>query len=473
MFFKRQKKINFFSKNFETFFNKFPSNSCQQFSSNQISSAQYQHRCTSRPEKMPPGPNLGDNRFAALAQNESPHRQNKRKKKENVTTLQFPFLPEVPKENPKFVIMESSDEKRSLSQYSCFAVYKSIQAISKDVIEINELRDGNLLLLVKNKIVAEKFLTTKELIGLGPVKVKFHVNLNSTKGTIYAPYLINVSEKEIVEELSHQGVTSAYKFQKRDGDKYVPSGVILLTFNLYHLPSKLDISWRTVNIREYIPTPMRCKSCQKLGHTQKHCKNTPMCCNCNLPPHNDEKCSRTQCANCIAQHPASSKECTKFAQAKEILTIKTKNKCTMREAMKKYRDSMPASSHPNTSTYSSIAKQQVFQKNNHLPSNQPPSTSNTTINNQNSKKITHNTNTISNKSTPITTQSNLVSSHKQIDKTINLSDSDEIIEETFKSNTIDTKTPLLPSLPNSKYNFSDSDLDDINSYIPMNFDEDL
>ena len=309
---------------------------------------------------MAPGPpNLGDNRFAMLS--ESP-RQTKRKKKDNYTPLNiFPKLPLIQKPNPKYVVMSSFDDKKPLSYYSCFSVHKSIKVISNEIENITEMRDGSLLLLLKNKLVAEKFLSAKELPGICKIKCKYHENLNSSKGTVYAPYLNNVPDSEIIEELSSQGVTSIYKFSKKDGDNYVPSGVILLTFDLYHLPTKVDISWRSVNVREYIPNPMRCKSCQKIGHTQKHCKSTPACVNCNLPPHNkEEPCSRTQCANCSSDHPSSSKECKKFIQAKEVLTIKTKNKCSMREALKLHRQQFPVISLETPSTsFSSVARQQT------------------------------------------------------------------------------------------------------------------
>ena len=224
--------------------------------------------------------------------------------------------------------MSSLDDKKTLSHYSCFAVHKSIFAISKEIENITEMRDGNLLLLLKNKLVAEKFISTKELFGICKVKCKYHENLNYTKGTVYAPYLNNVTDQEIVEELSSQGDTSIYKFTKKDGEKYIPSGVVLLTFDLYHLPTKIEISWRSVNVREYCPNPMLYKLCQKLGHTQKHCKGYPTCVNCNLPLHKKEEiCTRTQYANCSSDHPLSSKECKKFNYKK------FKYKISLREAI--------------------------------------------------------------------------------------------------------------------------------------------
>ena len=75
--------------------------------------------------------------------------------------------------------------------------------------------DGSLLLLLKDKLVAEKCISTKELVGICKEKCKYQENLNYTKRTVYTPYLKNVTVHEIVEELSSQGVTSIYKFTKK------------------------------------------------------------------------------------------------------------------------------------------------------------------------------------------------------------------------------------------------------------------
>lgn len=131
--------------------------------------------------------------------------------------------------------------------------------------------------------VANKFLQTKALLGICPVKFELHSNLNSTKGTIFAPCLNSVSESEIVDNLRDQGVTSVYKFLKFVDGKSMPSGVVLLTFDLYHLPEKIEVSWYTTKVRQFYPNPMRCKSCQLLGHTLKRCTKTPACVNCSLP----------------------------------------------------------------------------------------------------------------------------------------------------------------------------------------------
>ncbi|XP_054734443.1 rhoGEF domain-containing protein gxcJ-like [Anastrepha obliqua] len=183
-----------------------------------------------------------------------------------------------------------------------------------------------------------------------------HNNLNHSKGTIYAPCLNDVPETEIVENLSDQGVVSAYKFLKRYDGQTVASGVVLLTFDLYQLPEKLEVSWYTTKVRPYFPNPMRCKSCQILGHTTKRCNKTPACDSCALPPHTPTPCSRTFCANCSGDHAASSKSCPKFVQMKQIITIKTEKKCSMREAIRIQKMQIPPTLNESSPSFSNVTK---------------------------------------------------------------------------------------------------------------------
>lgn len=277
-------------------------------------------------------PYLGDNRYAALA--EGPQAKKKRSI-QNVLQI-FPELPVIQKPDPKYVILSAIGDK-NIQEYSCFLVHRSLKSVCPDILSVSELRDGNLLLLTGNKKNADKLISTKVLPGVCNIKCEYHSKLNSSKGTIYAPYLNNVPEDEIVSELKSQGVSEVYKYQKKNSDeKLVPCGVLLLTFDRYSTPEKLDISWHKVKVRPYYPNPMRCKSCQRLGHTKKWCKNNPLCEKCALPPHTPTECTRTFCVNCSEEHPSNFKECKVFKQHKEVLKIKTKEKCSLKAAKEKY-----------------------------------------------------------------------------------------------------------------------------------------
>ncbi|XP_049302934.1 uncharacterized protein LOC125776092 [Bactrocera dorsalis] len=297
---------------------------------------------------MAPGPpDRRENMFSLLS--ESP--KNKKKRHYQKTPIEFPDLPIVQTQNPKYITLAAKNTVKPITEYSCFVVHRAIQLISKEIISIATLRDGSLLMLVKSKEVADKFLKTKQLPGICDITCKLHESLNNIKGTVYAPFLNNIPEEEIVSELKAQHVTSVYKFNRIIDGTPKPTGVVLITFDLYTLPSKLSISWNTVKVREYIPNPMRCKNCQLLGHTVKHCKNQTICINCNFPPHSPNNCSRSQCANCGEEHSASSPTCKKYQEQKEVLKIKTRNKCTMREAKILYKQQNPIT---NSFSYSSV-----------------------------------------------------------------------------------------------------------------------
>jgi len=340
-------------------------------------------------------PPHNNNRFAILNDKPQPKRA---KRNADVTQQFFPALPQpTQQENPKYIIISSNEEGKPLSNFSCFTLHRAIKNISKEIIKIQELKDGNLLVLVKNQTIADKFIKSKELIGLCKIICTLHATLNYTKGTIYAPYLIKVEEEEIIKELKDEGVVGAYKFQSYKDNKLAPNGIILLTFDRFHTPNKINICWHSVKVREYVPNPMRCKNCQRLGHTTKRCNKPASCVNCNQPPHTPTPCTRISCANCLENHPSSSNRCPKYIQQKEILAIQTKNKCTLSEARRAHSQLHPPTS--NTTSYAEITANNT--NNINMPAKEHPTTTTQSNKNNNPQQINTNTN-----ENPITPQVN-------------------------------------------------------------------
>lgn len=309
-------------------------------------------------------PDRNPNRFAILGDYiEQPYVNN------------YPALQQ-PKSNilsdPKYLIVSS--ENNQLRKLSPFIIHKGLHAISTLIDSISQLRDGNLLLLVRNQVIADKFLKAKTLSNICPITVKLHETLNYVKGVIYAPCLIDVSEEEIVKELQPQGVVAVYKYtiskkdntndnanitedEKNKSNKVEHSGYMVLTFNLYNLPKVIDVAWYKVKVKTYFPNPMRCQKCQLLGHTKNKCNNPESCVICNLPPHTSTECTRIQCANCNDNHPASDRNCPRYIQQKEIIRIKTLEKCSFGAAKRKYEISNTAKSQQKEKqSYSEITK---------------------------------------------------------------------------------------------------------------------
>lgn len=294
--------------------------------------------------------------------------------------------------DPKFILLSSLDPNKPLSSFSVFLIKKAIDGISTSYENISQLRDGNLLILVKSQKIADLFLSKKTLSNICPISVTLHSTLNSSKGTVYAPCLINVSEEEILSEMQNQGVTQVYKFKKTLNEESRATGLVLFTFNRFRPPTSVNIGWYNLQVQEYFPNPMRCKNCQLLGHTAKRCNRNKTCVNCNLPPHPDSNCTRTSCANCSEEHAASFKHCKRFMQDKEIIKIKTIKKCTLAEAKQIYNDQNPI-------PFSSLAYSSAVKGNPRLPSATPASNSNNNlpssqhISSQSNSANNHNQNT--------------------------------------------------------------------------------
>ncbi len=85
-------------------------------------------------------------------------------------------MPGVKGQTPKFIVVSAADRNTSLSDYSCFIVNRALYAISKEIIKIQPIRDGNLLLLVKSKAISDCFVRTKELPGICSISCKLHTN---------------------------------------------------------------------------------------------------------------------------------------------------------------------------------------------------------------------------------------------------------------------------------------------------------
>lgn len=86
----------------------------------------------------------------------------------------------------------------------------------------------------------EKCIKTNTLENLCEITCKQHHIVNSKKGVIFAPYLKDVPESEIIQEIKEQGITDVYKFAKLVDDELTrkPIEQFVLTFDLYRLPTK-------------------------------------------------------------------------------------------------------------------------------------------------------------------------------------------------------------------------------------------
>jgi len=215
-----------------------------------------------------------------------------------------PLWKRPPTPDGKYLVITRSDSE-TFSNTSPFLIKKTIDsAVGGEVAECKKTRDGNLLIKTKNNLQAEKLIKLTTMPGKIPIQVSEHRSLNYCKGVIYCNDLRGIEEAEILENLKSQKVIEVHKITKRASFGVTSeTGLIILTYSLLTLPETINTGYEKINVRPYIPQPMRCMNCMRIGHIAKFCKREGSCLKCSHKIHTDamtgEECQEIPCCiNC-------------------------------------------------------------------------------------------------------------------------------------------------------------------------------
>ena len=219
---------------------------------------------------------------------------------------------------PRFLVLSSSDEGKTLAKLSPFAINKGIEGVVGTPKSIKRLRSGDLLIEVSRSTQANNLLKTKVLVDV-PVKVTPHRSLNSSKGVIRCLDIKDCSDEEILDNLASQNVSHLHRISVlREGVRKT-TGTFILTFNTPTPPKTLKIGYLQVRVDTYIPNPVRCFNCQRYGHFKTSCSRPATCEKCGEEGHSGDTCEGSpRCVNCQGCHPSNSKTCPKWVQEKQI-----------------------------------------------------------------------------------------------------------------------------------------------------------
>lgn len=240
-----------------------------------------------------------------------------------------------PNETSRYVTVQAPD-KGSLANVNIFLVTKSIQACATVEDIRKNFKAGTYTVRVPNETQAKQL--KEKLTVLGDQKTKVEVVddefRNTSRAVISCRDLIGVTEEQIVEELSGQGVKAARHLKK--GVNKVETGSIVVTFNKPHPPERLQVACHSVAVRPYYPPPALCYGCFEYGHISKVCKLAKACANCSGPYHGENvDCPNpANCKHCGGGHAVTNRQCPKRKTEEEIVRIKIDKNIPYHEARK-------------------------------------------------------------------------------------------------------------------------------------------
>ena len=238
----------------------------------------------------------------------------------------------------RFIVVFYKDPSKPITQLSPFTIEKTIKSILGTHKSVKKFKDKTLLVECFSKQQAVNLLSHEKFFGID-VKISPHSSPNVCKGVIRCKELDYCeSLAEILENLEPQGVSEVKRIyiHKNKEEIPIPTNTYILTFKSPSLPP-IKVGYQIVKMDVYVPNPLRCFKCQQFGHHISKCPNSEVCSKCchEGPDHDSDKCTNPfLCANCKSAHSSFSKECQKWKDEKEVLTIKYHNNISFVEARK-------------------------------------------------------------------------------------------------------------------------------------------
>lgn len=98
------------------------------------------------------------------------------------------------------------------------------------------------------------------------------------------------------------------------------SRCVKVVFQCDSLPASVKVGYVRHRVRPYVPRPLQCHKCQKLGHVSAACKNALACKWCG-DAHDFNCKGMLNCVNCSGLHEATSHECLKTMHERRVLRL--------------------------------------------------------------------------------------------------------------------------------------------------------
>lgn len=201
-----------------------------------------------------------------------------------------------------------------------------------------EDRGTKYILKTRNAEQAKKLMQITELIDGTKVEIVLHPFLNSSRCVVSCREAINMTESELLSELSPQKISAVKRIFRTEDNQKINTPTLILTVCGTVAPHRIYFGLLSVPTRIFYPRPMICYNCCEYGHTKTKCQKTAVCTNCSGNAHAEgEKCCQASyCKNCRGAHAPVSRKCPLYSKEEKIIKIKVDNGVSFGEARREY-----------------------------------------------------------------------------------------------------------------------------------------
>lgn len=214
----------------------------------------------------------------------------------------------------------------SVSKISRSQLSKFLEALAPG--EIKEARVNTRKNVVAvdacGQTAVSNLLSTSALCGV-PVRSYLPRGKDTIVGVIQ-DVDVDIPDKDLVTLVSSTTVVSEVR-------RFGTSQSVKIVFRGDCLPATVKVGLVRHPVRPYVPRPLQCRNCMKIGHVAGACPSHDSCGHCGSDHKSSECTSRSpQCVNCHGEHDASSKDCPRLRKELKICQRMARDNSTHKEA---------------------------------------------------------------------------------------------------------------------------------------------
>jgi len=238
------------------------------------------------------------------------------------------------------VVLESK-AGRELKAYRPVFIHNCLEKRIGSYKGCSPLRNGNLIVKCCSVQQTTTLLQCTKLTD-GAVSVKIAASSMQplgARGVIYNVPL-DISADDLVACLASQGIKFVKRFRFKSSDSYEmkESQSVFLQFTSADLSSEMKIGYLLLRVKQCVPRPLRCFTCNRCGHAASHCREKLRCSICSgEPKHSECSAAAPKCPNCGGGHSAIDKVCPRYKRETEILKLKKEAKLSYADVCKGHR----------------------------------------------------------------------------------------------------------------------------------------